>query len=74
MRLNVLFFEVDTLRCRRPGCGEVVNTDPSEDLVVLPLVVLVVRPVVKLLVDPGEQADWAVGDIITNGLGACTFL
>ncbi len=70
----VLLFEVDALRCRWPSLGEVVDADPGEDLVVFPLVVLVIGPVMQLLPDPGKEADWAVGDIIADGLRACTML
>lgn len=74
MGLRMLFLEVYALCCSRPGSREVVDADPGEDLVVLPFVMLVIRPVVKLLVDPSKQADWAIGDVVADGLGACTLL
>jgi len=63
----VLGLVVDALAGCRPGGGEPVDGDPGQDLVVGPCVA--VGPVVEFLVDPGEEADRAVGHAVANCLG-----
>lgn len=74
MGLCMLFLEVYALRCSRSCSREIVDADPGEDLVILPFVMFVIRPVMKFLVDPGKQADRTIGDVVADSLGACTLL
>ena len=52
-------FVVDALVRPRAGRGELVDAHPRQNLVVRPGVL--VRPVVQLVVEPGEQADGVRG-------------
>ncbi|KAF4509392.1 hypothetical protein G6O67_003568 [Ophiocordyceps sinensis] len=66
-RRAVAHLVVDAQAGGRAGGGEVIDGDPSQDLVVGPGVV--VGPVVELLVDPGQQGDGRVGEGEAQGGG-----
>lgn len=57
---------VNSLRRVRPRTAERVDANPGENLVGGPLVV--VRPVVQLLVDPGQEPDGRVRHAVADGL------
>lgn len=59
-------FKVDPRVRRRARRAEPVDRDPGADLLVRPGVT--VRPVVQLLVDPGQQGDGAVGEGVADRL------
>ncbi len=66
LRRRVGGFVIDAETSRGPRSGELVDRDPSQDLVGGPGAV--VRPVVEFFVDPGEQASGAGGEGVAEGL------
>ena len=57
---------VDPHTCSWTGRAEPVDTNPRADFVSVPGIRI--RPVVQLLVDPGQKAGRTIGEIVPDGL------
>ena len=62
----VYSFVIDSNIRRRPRSREEIDGNPSQNLIFRPRII--VRPIVQLFVNPGEEADGAVGEEIAQGL------
>ena len=59
-------FVIDPLRCTRSGATELVDADPSQGFVRIPRVGI--RPIVQLIVDPGQKCNGGVLEGVGEGL------
>lgn len=71
-RVPMLILKEDILRSRRTRIREIVNAYPRKYLVRFPGIV--VCPIMKLFVDPSQQADGAVIHAVADGLRLCRLL